>query len=96
MNTLVLTDVDFYSVIQPILGILDAILWPTLTLVVAIGMVYCAFLGVKTSKADEQNSGEKALKALIGATIGSDSDHTIGLPLQYDLQKKKTYLAAAG
>ena len=36
-------------------------------------MVYCAFLGVKISKADEQNSGEKALKALIGATIGSDS-----------------------
>ena len=72
-NTLVLTDVDFYSVIQPILGILDAILWPTLTLVVAIGMVYCAFLGVKISKVDEQNSGEKALKALIGATIGSDS-----------------------
>ena len=26
LNTLVLTDVDFYSVIQPILGILDAIL----------------------------------------------------------------------
>lgn len=73
MNTLVLTDVDFYSVIQPILGILDAILWPTLTLVVAIGMVYCASLGVKISKVDEQNSGEKALKALIGATIGSDS-----------------------
>ena len=70
MNTLVLTDVDFYSVIQPILGILDAILWPTLTLVVAIGMVYCAFLGVKISKADEQNSGEKAKKDLIGAVIG--------------------------
>ena len=70
LNTLVLTDVDFYSVIQPILGILDAILWPTLTLVVAIGMVYCAFLGVKISKADEQNSGEKAKKDLIGAVIG--------------------------
>ena len=73
LNTVIHTDVDFYPVIQPILGILDAILWPTLTLVVAIGMVYCAFLGVKISKAGEQNLGEKALKALIGAAIGSDS-----------------------
>ena len=37
----------------------------------AVGTIYCIFLGVKISKADEQNSGEKAKKGLIGAVIGS-------------------------
>lgn len=35
-----------------------------------IGTIYCIFLGVKISKADEHNSGEKAKKDLIGAVIG--------------------------
>jgi hypothetical protein len=62
LNTIVLTDVDFYPVIQPILEILDAILWPAIAIVVAVGTIYCIFLGVKISKADEQNSGEKTKK----------------------------------
>ena len=37
----------------------------------AVGTIYCIFLGVKFSKADEQNSGEKGKKDLIGAVIGS-------------------------
>ena len=37
----------------------------------AVGTIYCIFLGVKSSKADEQNSGEKAKNDLIGAVIGS-------------------------
>ena len=37
----------------------------------AVGTIYCIFLGVKFSKGDEQNSGEKAKKDLIGAVIGS-------------------------
>ena len=70
MNTIVLTDVDFYPVIQPILEILDAILWPAIAIVVAVGTIYCIFLGVKIAKADEQNSREKAKKDLVGAVIG--------------------------
>ncbi len=70
MNTIVLTDVDFYPVIQPILEILDAILWPAIANVVGVGTIYCIFLGVKISKVDEQNSREKAKKDLIGAVIG--------------------------
>ena len=70
LNTIVLTDVDFHPVIQPILEILDAMLWPAIAIVVAVGTIYCIFLGVKISKADEQNSREKAKKDLIGAVIG--------------------------
>ena len=77
MNTIVLTDVDFYPVIQPILEILDAILWPAIAIVVAVGTIYCIFLGVKISKADEQNSREKAKKDLIGAVIGFIRNYSI-------------------
>lgn len=70
LNTIPLAEVDFYPVIQPILEIFDAILWPAIAIVVAVGTIYCIFLGVKISKADEQNSGEKAKKNLIEAVIG--------------------------
>ena len=69
MNTVILSDVDFYPVIQPILEILDAILWPAIAIVVAVVTIYCIFLGVKISKSDEQNSREKAKKDLVGAVI---------------------------
>ena len=65
-----LTDIDFYPVVEPILEILDAVLWPAIAVVVAVGTIYCIALGVKVSKADEQNSREKAKKDLIGAIIG--------------------------
>lgn len=70
MNISTLSDVDFFPVIQPILEVLDAILWPLIAVVVAVGMIYCVFLGVKIAKADEQNSREKAKKDLTGAIIG--------------------------
>ena len=77
MNTIVLTDVDFYPVIQPILEILDAILWPAIAIVVAVGTIYCIFFGAKISKADEQNSREKAKKDLIEAVIGFIRNYSI-------------------
>ena len=62
--------VDLNPIIQPILEILDAILWPAIAIVVAVGTIYCIVLGVKIAKSDEQNSREKAKKDLIGAIIG--------------------------
>jgi hypothetical protein len=70
MNQIVLDDVNFYPVVEPILEILDAILWPAIAVVVAVGTIYCIFLGVKISKSDEQNSREKAKKDLVGAIVG--------------------------
>ena len=73
LNTIVLTDADFYPVIQPILEILDAILWPAIAIIVAVGTIYCIFLGVKISKADEQNSREKAKKDLDSIKSGMEA-----------------------
>lgn len=69
-NTLLSASVDFSPIIAPILEILNAILWPAIAVVVAVGSIYCVVLGVKIAKCDEQNSREKAKKDLIGAIIG--------------------------
>lgn len=62
--------IDFNPIIQPILEILDAILWPAIAVVVSVGTIYSIVLGIKIAKSDEQNSREKAKKDLIGAIIG--------------------------
>ena len=72
MNLLTILEagVDFNPVSAPILEVLDAILWPAIAIVVAVGTIYCIVLGVKIAKSDEQNSREKAKKDLVGAIIG--------------------------
>ena len=62
--------VDFAPIIAPVLEVINALLWPCIAIVGAVGTIYCVFLGIKISKADEQNSREKAKKDLIGAIIG--------------------------
>jgi len=62
--------IDFNPIIQPILEVLDAILWPAIAVVVSVGTIYSIVLGIKIAKSDEQNSREKAKKDLIGAIIG--------------------------
>lgn len=69
-NIILASEVDFYPIIAPILEVLDAILWPAIAVVVAVGTIYCIVLGVKIAKCDEQNSREKAKKDLISAIIG--------------------------
>lgn len=69
-NTLLAANIDFSPIIAPILEVLNAILWPAIAVVVAVGSIYCIVLGVKIAKCDEQNSREKAKKDLIGAIIG--------------------------
>lgn len=69
MNTMLLA-VDFAPIIAPVLEVLNALLWPCIAIVGAVGTIYCIFLGIKIAKSDEQNSREKAKKDLIGAIVG--------------------------
>jgi len=70
LATLIAAPVNFNPVIQPVLDILNAILWPAIAIVGSAGAIYCVFLGIKIAKSDEQNSREKAKKDLLGAVIG--------------------------
>lgn len=81
MSLLATSSVDFSPVIDPVLSVLDAILWPAIALVGAIGMIYCIVLGIKFAKSDEAGSREQAKKDLIGAIIGFSSIFVLMLAL---------------
>ena len=68
--TRMLASINFSPVLEPVMEVLNAILWPAIALVGAIGTIYCIVLGVKLAKSDEAGSREKAKKDLIGAIIG--------------------------
>ena len=70
MLGIMIAAVNFNPVIQPVLEVLNAILWPAIAIVGSAGAIYCVFLGIKIAKSDEQNSREKAKKDLLGAVIG--------------------------
>lgn len=66
----ILSAISFDPVVKPVLEIINAMLWPIIAVVAAVGTVYSVFLGVKIAKSDEQNSREKAKKDLINFLIG--------------------------
>lgn len=70
LKLLAVTGVDFMPIIAPIMEVVDALLWPCIAIIGAVGTIYCVFLGLKIAKSDEQNSREKAKKDLIGAIVG--------------------------
>lgn len=69
-QSIMLAAPNFNPIIQPVLDVINAILWPLIAIVGSIGTIYCVFLGIKIAKSDEQNSREKAKKDLLGAVIG--------------------------
>ena len=44
--------VDFAPIIAPVLEVLNALLWPCIAIVGAVGTIYCIFLGIKIAKSD--------------------------------------------
>ncbi len=60
----------FATAAQPIVKLIDQAAGPLLAIVVALGTLYCIFLGVKLAKAEEPQDREKAKGALKNAIIG--------------------------
>ena len=58
------------NMLSPVMDLAGAIVGPAIGLVVAIGAVYCIWLGVKLAKADEPQEHQKAKKALSNAIVG--------------------------
>ncbi len=54
----------------PIIDLLDSALNPVIALVVAVGAIYCVFLGAKLAKAEEPQEREKAKQHLKNAILG--------------------------
>ena len=64
------TQKDMYSVVQPIVDLLNTFLGPLLLIVGAVGALYCVLLGVKYARAEEPQDREKAKAHLKNAIIG--------------------------
>ena len=62
--------IDFNPAVQPVLEVINAMLWPLIAVIGSIGTIYCVYLGVSYSKADTPQDRETAKKHLIGAIVG--------------------------
>ncbi len=62
--------VDFSGAATPVVNLVNSLIGPILSVVVAVGAIYCIILGVKLAKADEPQEREKAKMALKNAIIG--------------------------
>ncbi len=62
--------VDFSNAATPVVQLINSLLGPVISVVVAVGAIYCVILGVKLAKADEPQEREKAKMALKNAIIG--------------------------
>lgn len=60
----------FKAAADPIVGLIEMAAGPLLLIVIALGTLYCVFLGVKLAKAEEPQDKEKAKGALKNAIIG--------------------------
>ena len=60
----------FDSAAAPIVELINSILTPLITVVGALGAIWCVLLGVKLAKADEPQEREKAKMALKNAIVG--------------------------
>ena len=74
--------IDFAPILQPVIEILNAILYPAIGLVGSMGTVYCVVLGLRIARADEGGSREKAKKDLFGAIVGFVSIFVLIVGLQ--------------
>ena len=62
--------VDFSNAASPVVNLINSLIGPVISVVVAVGAIYCVILGVKLAKADEPQEREKAKMALKNAIIG--------------------------
>ena len=61
---------EFSGVVSPVVDLLNSLMTPLLTIVGAVGALYCVLLGVKFAKAEEPQDREKAKTHLKNAIIG--------------------------
>lgn len=65
-----ITEKELTSIIQPLLDVCNVLLPVMITVVGAIGMIWCVILGVKYARADDPQEHEKAKNGLKNAIIG--------------------------
>ncbi len=85
----------FEQMMKPIVELLNMAINPILTLVGAIGAIYCIFLGIKLAKAEEPQDREKAKGALKNAVIGFILIFVLMLALKLGLPAMQAWMSSA-
>ena len=67
---LAISESELTKIVQPILDVCKVLVPVLLSVVGAIGAIYCILLGVKYARADEPQEHDKTKKALKNAIIG--------------------------
>lgn len=86
----------FEEMLAPVVNLLNMAINPILTLVGALGAIYCIFLGIKLAKAEEPQDREKAKGALKNAIIGFILIFVLMLALKLGLPAMQAWMAAGG
>lgn len=58
-----------YEWLDPILKVLDEIIWPILIVIASVGTIYAIYLGVLLAKAENADKREEAKKRVINVVI---------------------------
>ena len=58
------------TIVEPVLKVMDQLLWPIIILLGTAGSIYAIVLGVEFSKAESADKREEAKKRMINAVIG--------------------------
>lgn len=69
-TVLLATENPFAAAATPIVGLINMAVTPLLSIVAALGVIYCIILGAKLAKAEEPQEREKCKSALKNAIIG--------------------------
>ncbi len=70
LNFFSVSNPELTKIVQPILDVCNTLVPVLLSVVGAIGAIYCILLGVKYARADEPQEHDKMKKALKNAIVG--------------------------
>lgn len=87
---------NFDAVTVPIVNLINSLLTPILSIVGAVGALYCVVLGVKYAKAEEPQDREKAKSHLKNAIIGFVLIFVLMLALKLSMPILQNWVATNG
>jgi len=65
-----ISESEINKIIEPILTVANAVINPLITIVGALGAIWCIFLGIKFATAEDPQEHEKVKKTLKNSIIG--------------------------
>ncbi len=75
------------GIVTPIQDVVNLLLWPIITIIATVGVIYAIVLGVNYAKAESSDAKEEAKKRIINVVVGA----VLGIVLMIVLYLLVTY-----